>query len=205
MRSVDPLAPPAPKALFGNGFSTYCSRRASHCQSTCVALDLLATPTERSSHWAPQRASTLLPTRSGGTSSDRESHVHVPPRAGSPATGTPLSRTASQSGLASAVATRFSSPSRSSRRSRSGLFPWLWAVPRDVGFCTSDYECSLTGPHARTRLAPPPMGLCGCFLREASTNRPDPRHGPSSATEGSFRREDVLATSRPAVQEIRDH
>ena len=88
---------------------------------------------------------------------------------------------------------------------RSGLFPWLWAGPRDVGFCTSDYECSLTGPHARTRLAPPPMGLCGCFLREASTNRPDPRHGPSSATEGSFRREDVLATSRPAVQEIRDH
>ena len=76
---------------------------------------------------------------------------------------------------------------------RSGLFPWLWAVPRDVGFCTSDYECSLTGPHARTRLAPPPMGLCGCFLREASTNRPAPRHGPSSATEGSFRREDVLA------------
>ena len=60
------------------------------------------------------------------------------------------------------------------------------------------------GPHVRRRLAPPPMDFCDCFLRETSTNRPDPRHGPSSATEGSFRREDVLATSRPAVHGICD-
>ena len=71
-------------------------------------------------------------------------------------------------------------------------------------FGTSDYECSPTGPDARMRLAPPPMDFFDCSLRGTSTHRPGPHHGPSSATELSSRREDVLATSRPAVHGICD-
>ena len=57
-------------------------------------------------------------------------------------------------------------------------------------------KCSHRGPDVRKHLALPPMDFCGCFLREASTKRTDPRYRPSSATERSFRLEKVLTTSR---------
>ena len=46
----------------------------------------------------------------------------------------------------------------------------------------SEYELLFTGPDMRERLAPPPMGFCDCFLREASTKRTEPRDGQDYRT-----------------------